>query len=199
MSKAWYEANKEKVAAYAAKYYAEHRNEILAQKAKWRAENKAEAAAQDAKSYATHKDKDAYKAAKKIYLAGWRAEHKAEAAAYAAEYFAAHKDFLSAKHAEYHNSHPDKIQAARSRRRARKMGVESDNSVLSDVIALYGNRCLCCGAETALTVDHVIPLARGGSDLLDNKQPLCKSCNSSKGVKTVDYRITIRGEGLWAY
>lgn len=187
---AWYEANKEEVAAYAAGYYAEHRSEILAQKAKWRAENKAAAAARDAKSYAANKD--TCKAAKAASAAKWRAEHKSEVAAYAEGYYAAHKDFIADQHAEWRANNPDKKQASHSRRRARKVGVESDNSVLSDLIALYGSRCLCCGAETILTVDHVVPLFMGGSDLLDNKQPLCKSCNSRKGVKTVDYRVVLR-------
>jgi 5-methylcytosine-specific restriction endonuclease McrA len=48
---------------------------------------------------------------------------------------------------------------------------------------------LCCGRpDVKLTQDHVVPLARGGSNLIDNIQPLCASCNSSKGTQTIDYR-----------
>lgn len=53
---------------------------------------------------------------------------------------------------------------------------------------LYGNVCVCCGAKGRLTVDHVIPLCLGGSNTIDNIQPLCRSCNPSKGIKIIDYR-----------
>ncbi|MHA1712702.1 MAG: HNH endonuclease [Candidatus Ranarchaeia archaeon] len=44
-------------------------------------------------------------------------------------------------------------------------------------------RCIYCGAETALTVDHMIPLSRGGPDCPDNVVRVCGRCNSSKGDK----------------
>lgn len=52
----------------------------------------------------------------------------------------------------------------------------------------YGNRCLRCGEEKPLTRDHVVPVARGGGNEISNIQPLCRSCNSAKGVSTTDYR-----------
>ena len=53
----------------------------------------------------------------------------------------------------------------------------------------YGNKCLCCGRDDIkLTVDHVIPLVKGGINSIDNLQPLCKTCNDKKNVKVIDYR-----------
>lgn len=43
-----------------------------------------------------------------------------------------------------------------------------------------GPACARCGTNNSLTVDHVIPMASGGSDDLSNLQLLCKPCNSSK-------------------
>jgi 5-methylcytosine-specific restriction protein A len=38
-----------------------------------------------------------------------------------------------------------------------------------------------CGERENLTIDHVIPLARGGTDHEDNLQLLCQPCNGEKG------------------
>lgn len=52
----------------------------------------------------------------------------------------------------------------------------------------YGNRCLCCGKRKKLTADHVVPLAAGGPNVIENIQPLCRECNSAKRTKIIDYR-----------
>lgn len=54
--------------------------------------------------------------------------------------------------------------------------------------ARHGNKCLRCGAKRQLTVDHVVPLSRGGKHEENNVQPLCLPCNMWKHAKTIDYR-----------
>jgi 5-methylcytosine-specific restriction enzyme A len=44
-------------------------------------------------------------------------------------------------------------------------------------------RCYYCGSltpATALTMDHIVPLSRGGKTTKGNVVPACKSCNSKK-------------------
>jgi 5-methylcytosine-specific restriction endonuclease McrA len=49
-----------------------------------------------------------------------------------------------------------------------------------EVFARDINICKYCGSTESLEVDHIIPLARGGSNELDNLQILCKKCNRKK-------------------
>lgn len=54
----------------------------------------------------------------------------------------------------------------------------------------YKYFCPACGLkepEIKLTVDHIIPLSRGGENTIDNIQPLCKTCNGRKHIKTRAY------------
>lgn len=53
-----------------------------------------------------------------------------------------------------------------------------------DKCALLGNVCIYCGEAKPLTVDHKIPLTRGGTNNIENIVPACASCNSRKGTKT---------------
>lgn len=54
----------------------------------------------------------------------------------------------------------------------------------------YNFTCPCCKKsepEIKLTEDHIIPLSKGGSDLIENVQPLCLRCNLKKHIKIIKY------------
>ncbi|NJL23595.1 MAG: HNH endonuclease [Leptolyngbyaceae cyanobacterium SM1_3_5] len=40
------------------------------------------------------------------------------------------------------------------------------------------NRCQSCGATSELSIDHIVPLANGGTDDISNLQTLCCRWNS---------------------
>lgn len=63
-----------------------------------------------------------------------------------------------------------------------------------EVCQRYDHRCVCCGEQfplEKLTADHVVPLSRGGNNTIANIQPLCRSCNTRKNARTIDYRPNV--------
>ena len=103
----------------------------------------------------------------------------------------AHPERQHEKDRRYRKNHPEVRREIHRRRRARKSGLsehftEYEWKVLCEQ---YDNRCLSCGQQKPLTADHVIPLTWGGTDTIDNIQPLCMICNSIKGNRhSKDYR-----------
>ncbi|ENX60706.1 hypothetical protein F885_01814 [Acinetobacter higginsii] len=46
-----------------------------------------------------------------------------------------------------------------------------------------GFKCVTCGVQKNLTLDHIKPEILGGASTIENLQTMCKSCNSSKGTE----------------
>ena len=94
------------------------------------------------------------------------------------------------KRRAWERAHPERRIVSNHKRRAREAGNGGSFSLRQwfALCSVYNHRCLCCGKIKKLTADHVVPVSKGGSSNISNIQPLCKSCNSSKGTKTTDYR-----------
>lgn len=85
----------------------------------------------------------------------------------------------------YQRAHPAMVALHMLKRKARGGHIGTRDWL--ELCEHYGNVCLACG-RSPVTIDHVVPLARGGLHDISNVQPLCKPCNSRKGTKTIDYR-----------
>lgn len=57
--------------------------------------------------------------------------------------------------------------------------------ICETLIEIYGDRCFYCtrqfGPTRRRTLDHLVPLARGGTNLISNLVLSCAKCNQAKG------------------
>lgn len=83
-----------------------------------------------------------------------------------------------------------RIQVSAQNSRARRLGAYGEiiYTEWKELCDRYGNVCLCCHQNVKLVIDHVLPLCLGGTNTIDNIQPLCATCNSKKGKRHKDYR-----------
>lgn len=56
-----------------------------------------------------------------------------------------------------------------------------------NILKRDGHKCMYCGrSDLTLTIDHIIPRARGGEDTWENLAAACLRCNNKKGDRTPD-------------
>lgn len=79
-------------------------------------------------------------------------------------------------------------------KKAERYGVPYERIALSVVFERDGWQCKRCGIATprnkkgtqcneAPTLDHIVPISKGGPHLYSNVQCLCRACNTRKGTK----------------
>jgi hypothetical protein len=61
--------------------------------------------------------------------------------------------------------------------------LKSDEKLRWWVFARDDYTCCHCGGTAGLTVDHILPVSRGGDNDESNLQTLCRACNSRKGAR----------------
>lgn len=88
----------------------------------------------------------------------------------------------------YRIIHREHRKILQTQRRAREMGA-GGNGLSSEQWGVikrdYNYRCAYCGQKKELTIDHIVPLIKGGLHDKANVAPACKSCNSSKRDKSL--------------
>lgn len=81
---------------------------------------------------------------------------------------------------------------------ARKKGTHTKEQ-WQYLVEICDFKCVRCGNDD-IVKDHITPIYQGGSDGIDNLQPLCKSCNSSKGSDSTNHiLLTLTNEKKNAY
>ena len=87
-----------------------------------------------------------------------------------------------------------RIDRNRRYKHLKEIGEFDESATLPNVFARFGGVCQSCGEHLSFdedwlsgrypSIDHVIPLSKGGTHTWDNIQLLCRSCNCKKSNKT---------------
>lgn len=102
---------------------------------------------------------------------------------YLAANYDKHREAVRMYQAKYPEKHLERMRAANQRRRASIKTNTNNAPTAAQLKSIVELPCCYCGQPGPSTVDHYIPLARGGTHTLDNLRPACRSCNSRKGAK----------------
>lgn len=144
----------------------------------------------------------------------WQLAHPEKIREYSRAYYLDHLEKVKEKSRDYSKSHPKYQQAYRkahleqcatycANRRARRRG-NGGSYTWKDWLELkkkYNYHCLNCKKQEPqikLVRDHVIPVIKGGSNNINNIQPLCEHCNATKHTTITDFRLHYeRKEKQW--
>lgn len=160
----YYIDNKETVKVKRAAYQKAHRPEQYAHTQAWRKRNLEKMREAGRRQYANNVEH------RRAVKNAWRLENPEAIKTYLKRYRVQHLPKMAEKAHKY-------------RARKRSNGVYQVSE--KELIKLYSSPCIACGTTERVTVDHIIPIARGGRHSIGNLQPLCLSCNSSKNAKTM--------------
>lgn len=184
-----YELNKERIS----KQHKEHYNsnkEIISKRNKQYQKLNKEVVSKQQKEYQKLNKVAISKRKKEYYKL-----NKEEISNWSSKYYKLNKEVISMRHKEYDQTSKGKATVARARHNRRI----KENNTLNDltsiewttILQLQDYQCIRCNTyfdEVNPTRDHIVPVEYQGGLTKDNVQALCGSCNSSKGIKNIDYR-----------
>jgi 5-methylcytosine-specific restriction endonuclease McrA len=90
----------------------------------------------------------------------------------------------------YAKSHPKRIAHLKAQDYVRKRNADGSHTFeqWNELKRKFKNKCAICRKKKPLTKDHIFPLSEGGTNFIDNIQPLCRNCNSKKW-KFIDFNL----------
>ena len=114
----------------------------------------------------------------------WRRKHPERSRAFTRAWQAAHPERRKENRRRWAAENRARISLYAQERRAREQGATGATTPkqLEARIEYYGRLCYLCH-KPYQAIDHVIPLAKGGTNWPANLRPICTPCNSKKGTK----------------
>lgn len=87
-------------------------------------------------------------------------------------------------------SDTSKERVRRYRERRKEQGLPKQHCVSGKqkaaIMAKTDGKCAYCGTDENMTIDHMVPVGRGGTDDFSNLLPACRACNADKRHMTHD-------------
>jgi len=111
------------------------------------------------------------------------AEEKAEAIVRARVWYAGNKKRALESARRWVEENRDAANIIQARRRARKAAVVNTLTFeeWSEILNSFNNACAyCLRTDLPMTMDHVLPISKGGPHTAANVVPACKPCNCRK-------------------
>lgn len=162
-------------------YCAAHREEFAAKHKAWLAEHKEQVRASDIAYRAAHADELREK--QREYNASEAG--KARAARYASKHIQERRELARAYRQTPKGVIVHRV-TERKRRQEKRAGGTLDNAAFYAKCADLQWHCQICGKELTIenvTIDHIVPISKGGTNAIENLQPLCMRCNNIKSDK----------------
>jgi 5-methylcytosine-specific restriction endonuclease McrA len=112
--------------------------------------------------------------------------------AYHRKYRAENQSAIAEREGRWKRENKDRVYATIHRRRGRETDAEGSYTPEDVQIILVAQNGLCVGIRCTkdirecYTIDHILPLIRGGSNWPANIQLLCRRCNARKGTRTME-------------
>lgn len=175
----WQAANADKRRAVQAKYSKDNRDKLRLAAAKWRAENRDRVRENAARWRAQNREKIRAREAE------YRNKNKKKLQENKTRWYIRNMDRMKAIASEWAASRPDVIKAYAHNRRARAGSGKLSKDISSRLFKLQRGLCACCKQPLGnkYHLDHIMPLALGGTNTDDNVQLLRGQCNLRKRAK----------------
>ena len=100
------------------------------------------------------------------------------------------RDRLNLLHRNWTAKNRERARLIDQRVKAKRQAAFNDGTITLkawlSVLDKFDNKCVYCGSDKNITMDHVMPLVRGGEHSIKNVVPACKPCNSKKNDRLPD-------------
>lgn len=178
----WREANRERERERARQWRIDNLERKRENERRWREANR-----ERARNYARRWAEANYER-KRENLRRWRGANREHSREYARRWYETNSERAREKNRQWCKNNLDKNRYYEHTRRARKHGngEAMTSAEYREWEAAQEKKCFYCDADLSngsYTVDHIVPLSKGGVHQANNLCIACKPCNFSKGDK----------------